>query len=95
MKIVIYTYFMHQGTERLMPWRTLVEVAKTMNNTQGLEATIVSSSNINIAMRREYQSIEIVEIPKGIKSFNSFFNNLFVLDISSALSLYSFVLRLA
>ncbi len=73
MKIVIYTYFMHQGTERLMPWRTLVEVAKTMNNTQGLEATIVSSSNINIAMRREYQSIEIVEIPKGIKSFNSFF----------------------
>lgn len=78
MKIVIYTYFMHKGKERLMPWRTLVEVAKTMNNTQGLEAVIVSSSNTNVEIKREYQSIEVIEIPKGKKSFNNFFTeNLF------------------
>ena len=64
---------MHHGTERLMPWRTLLEVAKTINRKQGWEAVVVSSSNIYVETKREYQSIEIIEIPKGKTSFNRFF----------------------
>ena len=35
---------MHKGTERLMPWRTLIEVAKTLNTFDGYEVKVVSSS---------------------------------------------------
>lgn len=66
---------MHKGTERLMPWRTLIEVAKTLNTFKGYEVKVVSSSRTDKVFNRTYQGVEIVEIPKGKASFNTFFNN--------------------
>ena len=34
---------MHKGTERLMPWRTLIEVSKTLNSLMEYNVKIVSS----------------------------------------------------
>ena len=73
MKIIIYTYFMSEGTERLMPWRTLVETCKTINTIKSHKATIVSSSKRKNIIKRKYQSIDIIEIPYGTISFNNFF----------------------
>lgn len=56
---------MDKGRERLMPWRTLVEVAKVMNMQKGIEAVVLSSSNVSEICEREYQDINIIEIPKG------------------------------
>lgn len=75
MKIVIYTFFMSKGTERLMPWRTLIEVAKTLNTFKGNEVKVVSSSRTYKVSNRTYQGIEIIEIPEGKVSFNTFFDN--------------------
>lgn len=67
---------MHVGTERLMPWRTLIEVAKTLNIFNNHLVKIVSSSNTNIVFSRTYQGIEIIEIPEGKASFKAYFNNI-------------------
>lgn len=66
---------MHKGTERLMPWRTLIEVAKTLNTYKGYDVKVVSSSRTDKVFNRTYQGIEIVEIPEGKASFNAFFDN--------------------
>jgi glycosyltransferase involved in cell wall biosynthesis len=66
---------MQKGTERLMPWRTLIEVAKTLNTFENYDVKIVSTSKTNIVLNRTYQGIEIVEIPEGESSFNTFMNN--------------------
>jgi glycosyltransferase involved in cell wall biosynthesis len=66
---------MHKCTERLMPWRTLIEVAKTLNTFKEYEVKVVSSSRTDKVFNRTYQGIEIVEIPEGKVSFNTFFNN--------------------
>ena len=61
MKIVIYTYFMHKGTEKLMPWRTLVETCKAINAIDGNLGIIVSSSETDTLIKRQYQSIDITK----------------------------------
>ena len=66
---------MHKGTERLMPWRTLIEVAKTLNDCKEYEVKVVSSSRTDIVFNRTYQGVEIIEIPEGKVSFNTFFDN--------------------
>jgi phosphatidyl-myo-inositol dimannoside synthase len=66
---------MHKGTERLMPWRTLIEVAKTLNTFDGYEVKVVSSSRTDAVLSRPYQGVEIIEIPEGKASFNTFVNN--------------------
>lgn len=69
MKIVIYTYYMHEGTERLMPWRTLIEVAKVSSRNKDINISILSSSEIEKTKERKYQTVDVVEIPKGKKHF--------------------------
>ena len=66
---------MHKGTERLMPWRTLIEVAKTLNSFKVYEVKVVSSSKTDEVFNRTYQGIEIIEIPECKASFNAFFSN--------------------
>ena len=66
---------MHKGTERLMPWRTLIEVAKTLNTFDCYEVKVVTSSRTDVVFSRSYQSVEIIEIPEGKASFNTFMNN--------------------
>lgn len=67
---------MHKGTERLMPWRTLIEVAKTLNTFNGYEVKVVSSSSTGTVFSRIYQGVEIIEIPEGKASFKTYFNNI-------------------
>ena len=66
---------MHKSTERLMPWRTLIEVAKTLNTLGGYDVKIVSKSKTDIIFKRSYQGVEIIEIPDGKASFNTFVKN--------------------
>tara|TARA_B100000963_G_C22620845_1_gene669870 strand:+ start:1566 stop:2726 length:1161 start_codon:yes stop_codon:yes gene_type:complete len=75
MKIAIYTYFMSKGTERLMPWRTLLETCNFVNSIDGFQATIITSSETDKLIKRRYQSIEIIEIPKSKSYFNTFFKD--------------------
>lgn len=58
-----------------MPWRTLIEVAKTLNTLDGYDVKIVSKSKTDIIFKRSYQGVEIVEIPDGKVSFNTFVKN--------------------
>lgn len=68
MKILLYTIEMVQGVERLMPWRTLVEVAR------------YASSDIQIAIcsaqkpepEREYQGVKIYSIDYGTSALAQF-----------------------
>ena len=63
---------MHKGKERLMPWRTLIEVAKTLNAYDGYDVRIVSSSSTDKVINRTYHGIEVVEIPESKRSFKTF-----------------------
>ena len=75
MKIFIFTHDMDKGRERLKPWRTLTEVAKVMNEQKGMEAVILSSSDVQENNVREFQDISIIEIPKGNASIINYFAN--------------------
>lgn len=65
MNICLYTIDMYAGTERLMPWRTLVEVAKYMREDSGLKVSICSGQDKDFESR-EYNTVIIRSIPKGI-----------------------------
>lgn len=65
MIICLYTMDMYAGTERLMPWRTLVEVAKYMNALPGLTAFICSAQDKDLESR-QYDSVTIHSIRKGL-----------------------------
>lgn len=65
MKICLYTNDMYAGTERLMPWRTLVEVAKYMNSHPGMEASIYSAQDEDEG-ERLYDSVKIHATGKGL-----------------------------
>jgi phosphatidyl-myo-inositol dimannoside synthase len=78
MKICLFTHDMDKGRERLMPWITLVEVAKVMNVQEGIEAVILSSSEVKGINKREFQNIPIIEFPKGnISLINHFLESPF------------------
>lgn len=70
MKVLFYTFGMCQGTERLMPWRTLVEVARWMNATGRHEAAICSAQEPEEA--RQYQSVTIYSIEPSYRSLRDF-----------------------
>lgn len=71
MKICLYTIDMYAGTERLMPWRTLVEVAKYMDKCSGMTVSICSGQDRDL-YDREYDSITVHSIPKGISALTSY-----------------------
>ena len=66
MKVLFYTYGMVPGTERLMPWRTLVEVARWMNTSGRHEAAICSVQTQGCL--REYEGVTIFGIEPGIEA---------------------------
>lgn len=62
---------MYQGVERLMPWRTLVEVARYMDSRVNMSVVICSAQDYNIGIR-EHDSITIHSIPKGLPCLVSY-----------------------
>lgn len=65
MNVCLYTIDMYAGTERLMPWRTLIEVAKYMSECSDLSVTVCSGQDKKLG-NREYDSVTIHSIKKGI-----------------------------
>ena len=63
MKVLFYTYGMVPGTERLMPWRTLFEVARWFNATGQHEAAICSVQPLNSS--RVYEGVTIYSVEPG------------------------------
>lgn len=71
MKVCLYTIDMYAGTERLMPWRTLVEVAKYMRECSKITVSVCSGQNKDFRSR-EYDSVTIHSIKKGIPALVSY-----------------------
>lgn len=74
MKVALHTVDLYPGRERLMPFRTILEVAKVMK-AQGWEADVVNSS---VAERDakdfEWQGIRIVQCPRGFSEMSYWVN---------------------
>lgn len=72
MKVVLYTIEMNEGCERLMPWRTLIEVCKYLNLQSGIEAIVVNGTDIQDRKQRIYDTVQIRQISKGVSALISF-----------------------
>lgn len=68
MKILLYTFDMVSGVERLMPWRTLLEVAK---HVQDCHQVAICSAEGKIG-EREYESVTIHTIEYGVEALKDF-----------------------
>ena len=68
MKVLLYTIEMVKGVERLMPWRTLIEVAKLAS----MEIEIAICSAQVPEEVREYEGVKIYSIDYGIVAFRQF-----------------------
>lgn len=66
MKILLYTIEMVKGVERLMPWRTLVEVAKYSPHTTAICSAQTPEGE------REYDGVKIYSIDYGAKALADF-----------------------
>lgn len=66
MKILLYTKDMYPGTERLMPWRTLIEVAKYMNTLPDTYAEVCSGQSEAEETCRKYDSVPVKVLAAGI-----------------------------
>lgn len=75
MNICLYANDMYPGTERLMPWRTLVEVAKYMNSLPDINAEIYSAQD-QTAETRIYDTVKIRCVRKGIPTLVSLIHEL-------------------
>jgi len=68
MKILLYTFEMVRGVEHLMPWRTLVEVAK--NAPSAFEVAICSAEGQDGI--REYDGVTIFSVDYGVAALERF-----------------------
>ncbi len=72
MKVLLYTIEMVKGVERLMPWRTLVEVAKYAS--EDMEIAICSAQAPEDVPEdvREHEGVKIYSINYGTKALRQF-----------------------
>ena len=68
MKVLLYTYEMVRGVEKLMPWRTLVEVAKYAP--EDYDVSICSAQEQDSP--REYEGVKIYSIAYGADALRRF-----------------------
>jgi len=73
MKIAIYTVDLYPGRERLMPWRTLIEVAKEMIN-NNFQVEILTASVERDNESYTYQGLTIKVVPRKLSLLASFIN---------------------
>jgi len=64
MKVIFYTHDLFIGREHLMPWRTLIEVAKYFQNAKKWKVKIFSGEINAQFVNRFYQDINIISVPK-------------------------------
>lgn len=63
MKILFYTIDMVDGVERLMPWRTVVEIAKYISRSGLYETSICSAQEQGLNQsRRIYEGIQYIKL---------------------------------
>ena len=71
MKIALTTVDLVQGRERLMPWRTMIEVAKYAN-AHGHEAVVltlpVQKDNVNY----EFEGVKVKSAPRDFHEFANY-----------------------
>lgn len=74
MKIAFNAVDLFPGRERLMPFRTILEVAKVMN-AKGWNAVVLNSSvSIDEGMDYEWQGVKIVQVPRQSNSLCDYVN---------------------
>ena len=71
MNVCLYTIDIYEGTERLMPWRTLIEVAQYMSECSNITVTVCSGQDKELG-NREYNSVTIHSIKKGIPALSTY-----------------------
>ena len=73
MKILFYTIDMVDGVERLMPWRTVVEIAKYISRSGLYETSICSAQEQGLNQsRRIYEGIRVYQIEYGDRALRHF-----------------------
>lgn len=74
MKIALNTVDLFPGRERLMPYRTLIEVAKVMN-AYGWEAHVLNSPVLEFGQKDyEYEGVQIVQAPRDFSELSKWVN---------------------
>lgn len=74
MKVGLHTIDLFPGRERLMPFRTILEVAKVMRQ-QGWEADILNSSSSEKKIKNfEWENVKIVQCPRDFKQLSFWVN---------------------
>ena len=71
--IGFFTYDLIEGRERLMPWRTIIEVCKEFQNSHNKKVTIYSLDCIPKNRSRIFQSIKIYSVDKKFVRQKNFF----------------------
>ena len=71
--IAIFTYDLLPGRERLMPWRTIIEVCKIFQNKYNHNVAIYSLDSISKNSTRTFQTINIHSIDRARYMDNDFF----------------------
>lgn len=75
MQIVLYTYDLCRGREHLMPWRTLFEVTKVMNDNNHNAWIINGCYHKKDLIDYEWQGIIIKSIKAGYQQLVNYINS--------------------
>jgi glycosyltransferase involved in cell wall biosynthesis len=73
MKIAIYTVDLYPGRERLMPWRTLLEVAEEMKN-RNIEVDLITASVERENQDYIYQKLRVKVVPRNFSLLAEYIN---------------------
>ena len=71
--IVFFTYDLIESRERLMPWRTIIEVCKIFQNTYNKNVVIYSLDSVPKNVARTFQGINIHSVSKECYQDKGFF----------------------
>tara|TARA_B110000908_G_C10230683_1_gene440402 strand:+ start:773 stop:1921 length:1149 start_codon:yes stop_codon:yes gene_type:complete len=79
--IAFFTYDLLPGRERLMPWRTIIEVCKVFQNVYNRDVTIYSLDSSSKTSIRTFQTINIHSVDRACYMSNDFFTTEKITDI--------------
>ena len=79
--IAFFTYDLLPGRERLMPWRTIIEVCKVFQNVYNRDVTIYSLDSSSKTSIRTFQTINIHSVDRACYMSNDFFTAEKITDI--------------
>ena len=79
--IAFFTYDLLPGRERLMPWRTIIEVCKVFQKVYNRDVTIYSLDSSSKISIRTFQTINIHSVDRACYMSNDFFTTEKITDI--------------